>query len=99
MGMPGTLYVLSSLDEESLRMAISGSEKASLCLIQDAVYLACSRGWDLVKQALAKGFKIYVSRSDAEKRGIVRKLVGEAVLVGYDEIVDLVFGSDKVINL
>ncbi len=88
----------TSLDElvNSLR---SGGNEVSVLLIQDGVFLAdcgCVHSRDLAEL----GIPVYVSRSHAEERGILSRMISDVVLVEYDKVVDLLMEEhDKIISM
>jgi sulfur relay protein TusB/DsrH len=89
------LVLLKGLDENALRAALSIDDSA-IVLIQDAVYMA--RESTHVKEALNE-HTIYVLGGDAAKRGLPPESLEGLLILGYDELVDLMFSGVEVINL
>ncbi|HUV34439.1 MAG TPA: DsrH/TusB family sulfur metabolism protein [Candidatus Desulfaltia sp.] len=89
------LVLLKGLDENALRAALS-IEGSAIVLLQDAVYMA--RESQQVKEALNE-HTIYVLGGDAAKRGLPPESLEGLLILGYDELVDLMFSGVEVINL
>lgn len=89
------LVLLKGLDENALRAALS-LDDAAVVLLQDAVYLISERPH--VKEALKKRM-IYVLGGDAAKRGLHPEHLEGLLILGYDELVELMFSEVKVMNL
>jgi len=89
------LVLLKGLDENALRAALS-LDDAAVLLLQDAVYLI--RESPQVKEAL-KNHTIYVLGGDAAKRGLPPKALEGLLILGYDELVELMFSGVEVMNL
>jgi sulfur relay protein TusB/DsrH len=89
------LVLLKGLDEKALKAAVS-LDDAAVVLLQDAIYMA--RESPQVKEALNE-HTIYVLGGDAAKRGLPPESLEGLLILGYDELVDLMFSGVEVINL
>jgi sulfur relay protein TusB/DsrH len=89
------LVLLKGLDEKALRAALS-IEGSAIVLLQDAVYM--TRESPQVREALKK-HTIYVLGGDAAKRGLPPAALEGLLILGYDELVDLLFSGVEVMNL
>ena len=89
------LVLLKGLDENALGAALS-IEGSAIVLVQDAIYMA--RESPQVKEALNE-HTIYVLGEDAAKRGLPPESLEGLLILGYDELVDLMFSGVEVINL
>jgi len=89
------LVLLKGLDEKALSAALS-IEGSSIVLLQDAVYMA--RESPQVKEALNK-HTFYILGGDAARRGMPPEPLEGLLIVGYDELVDLMFSGAEVMNL
>lgn len=87
------LIVINKNDSGALKQALS--VETEILLIQDGVYFLNSKAAnpDLSER------KIHALRMDVEKRGLADRLIEGVNLVDYDGMVDLLFSSDKVVNL
>jgi len=89
------LVLLKDLDENALRAALSIDDSA-IVLLQDAVHMA--RESPQVKEAL-KNHTIYFLGGDAAKRGLHPEALEGLLILGYDELVELMFSGVEVMNL
>jgi sulfur relay protein TusB/DsrH len=91
----GKLVLLKSLDENPLRAALN-IEDSAIVLLQDAVHLARERPR---LRGLYEKHMIYVLGADAAKRGLPSEALDGLQILGYDELVELLFSGLEVINL
>lgn len=85
-----TLYLVDKpLGEVALSLAALDRE-ACIVLLQDGVYLDPRR-------IVEAGRAVYALRPDAEKRGIASRLPPSVRLIGYPELVELIF-QHRVLN-
>jgi sulfur relay protein TusB/DsrH len=89
------LVLLKGLDENALRAALS-IEGSAIVLLQDAVYMAVET--PQVREAFNK-HAIYVLGGDAAKRGLPPESLEGLLILGYDELVELLFSGVEVMNL
>jgi len=89
------LVLLKGLDEKALSAALS-IEGSAIMLLQDAVYMAGES--PQVKEALNK-HTFYILGGDAAKRGLLLESLEGLLILGYDELVDLMFSGVAVMNL
>ncbi len=84
------LYLINKTYGENGLKLVKLDDDAHVVLLQDGVYL------DPHRLAGSKA-KVYVVRSDVEKRGLVDRVPEDVELIDYDRLVDLVI-ENKVIN-
>ena len=99
--MNGKLYLISDKWEYAIKLALEKpSEEDAICLLQDAVYFV-SRGYYKgdIENAIEKGVKIYVIGKDIRLRGLDNKLLPGVKIIGYPELIDLIFSYRNIINL
>jgi sulfur relay protein TusB/DsrH len=89
------LVLLKNLDEKALSAALS-IEGSAIVLLQDAVYMV--REGPHVKEALNK-HTFYILSEDAARRGLLPESLEGLLILGYDELVDLMFSGAEVMNL
>jgi len=89
------LVLLKGFDENALSAALS-IEGSAIVLLQDAVYMA--RESPQMKEALNK-HAIYGLGRDAAKRGLPPGFLEGLLILGYDELVELMFSGVEVMNL
>ncbi len=100
--MEKKLYLISDKWEYAIKLALEKpSEDTAICLLQDAVYLVSSGYYERnnIADAVNQGIKIYAIEKDVRARGLKDSLLPEVNVIGYQELVDLIFGYDSVINL
>ena len=98
--MNGILYLISDKCEYAVKLILNGlSENVAICLLQDAVYLACKGTGGKISEALDKGIQVYAIEKDVHLRGLEGILIPDVKLIRYTDFIDLVFGYDRVINL
>jgi sulfur relay protein TusB/DsrH len=88
------LIVINMNDRNALNQALN--VEADVLLIQEAV-LFLNKGRSDVPDFSGK--KVYALGIDVEKRGLSNRLVEGVELVDYNNMVDLMFSSDSVVNL
>lgn len=99
------LFVLKKKDEASLRITASLSgkdEEIAVVMMLDAVYMAADGGdhAEAMKQCFESGVRVYVLEKDADRRGIIDRLIEGAQTVDYPRLIDLFYSEGQtVINL
>ena len=53
----------------------------------------------MVSKALDKNVTIVANKEDIEVRGIKNFISDKVKLIAYDEVVDLIFANDTIINM
>lgn len=89
------LILLKDADERTLKTALSLDDSA-IVLLQDAVYVVVES--PLVREARGE-HTFYVLGVDAAKRGLASGSLDGLLILGYDELVDLMFSGVEVMNL
>ncbi|MGQ4891565.1 MAG: sulfurtransferase complex subunit TusB [Candidatus Njordarchaeia archaeon] len=95
------LYLITSKNEYGVKLALeSESNDTAICLMQDAVYLACKEASSkYITDAIKKNIKVYVIEKDILKRGL-KKLINPSIeIINYSEFVDLIFKYERILNL
>ena len=100
-----TVLLLKEGDADSLKMAMmlaDDGEDFSLVLTQDAVHHATGNGKysSDVRGLMARDVEIYALHEHVARRGLSNYMVPGSKLIGYDELIDLLFREDqRVLNL
>lgn len=94
------LYFITSEDITGVELASEHSEEdaVTILLLQNAVYFA-NKTNKMVSKALDKNITIVANKEDTELRGIKNFISDKIKLIAYDEVVDLVFANDTIINM
>ena len=88
----------SSLDEIISALQKKGNE-VGILLVQDGVFLT-DKGCPHSKELADLKVPVYVSKIHLEERGISDRMVVDAKIVDYPEMVDLIMAKyDKVISM
>ncbi len=96
--MAKILYFLSGDDDSGLHLSNENStDEVSVVLIQNSVYLA-SKSNENLKKSLDMAHKIYVCQEDVNLRGLKQFINPAAILMSYEDIVELTFEQDTIIN-
>jgi sulfur relay protein TusB/DsrH len=94
------LYFITSEDITGVELASEHSEEdaVTILLLQNAVYFA-NKTNKMVSKALDKNVTIVANKEDVEVRGIKNFISEKVKLIAYDEVVDLIFANDTIINM
>ncbi len=94
------LYFLTSEDITGVELASEHTEEdaVTILLLQNAVYFA-NKTNKMVSNALDKNVTIVANKEDIEVRGIKNFISDKIKLIAYDEVVDLIFANDTIINM
>jgi sulfur relay protein TusB/DsrH len=94
------LYFITSEDITGVELASEHSEEdaVTILLLQNAVYFA-NKTNKMVSKALDKNITIVANKEDTELRGIKNFISDKIKLIAYDEVVDLIFANDTIINM
>jgi len=94
------LYFITSEDITGVELASehTGEDAVTILLLQNAVYFA-SKTNKMVSKALDKNVTIVANKEDVEVRGIKNFISDKIKLIAYDEVVDLIFANDTIINM
>jgi sulfur relay protein TusB/DsrH len=99
--------LLISQDDDPTVLDIASTMKddgdeVRVVLLMDSSYMATRSGVHAkrVRKAMDRGLVISLLGNDVERRGIGSLLLQDISIIGYDELVDLVFNDDqRVYNL
>ena len=100
-----TVLLLKEDDTDSLKLAMmlaDDGEDVSLVLTQDAVHHAIGNGKysSDIEGLMTRGVEIYALHEHVARRGLSNYIVPGSKLIGYDELIDLLFREDqRVLNL
>jgi len=94
------LYFITSEDIAGVELASehSGEDAVTILLLQNAVYFA-NKTNKMVSNALDKNVTIVANKEDVELRGIKNYISDRIKLIAYDEVVDLIFANDSIVNM
>lgn len=94
------LYFLTSEDITGVELASEHTEEdaVTILLLQNAVYFA-NKTNKMVSKALDKKVTIVANKEDTEVRGIKNFISDKIKLIAYDEVVDLIFANNTIINM
>lgn len=94
------LYFITSEDIAGVELASehTGEDAVTILLLQNAVYQA-NKTNKMVSKALDKNVTIVANKEDVEVRGIKNFISDKVKLIAYDEVVDLIFANDTIINM
>ncbi|GAH50234.1 unnamed protein product [marine sediment metagenome] len=94
------LYFITSEDITGVELASEHTEEdaVTILLLQNAVYFA-NKTNKMVSNALDKNITIVANKEDIEVRGIKNFISDKIKLIAYDEVVDLIFANDTIINM
>jgi len=94
------LYFITSEDITGVELASehTGEDAVTILLLQNAVYFA-NKTNKMVSKALDKNVTIVANKEDVEVRGIKNFISDKIKLIAYDEVVDLIFANDTIINM
>lgn len=88
------LYLLDSISgrKKVALSLIENDPSAKVVLIQNGVFLN-------PHPFKEKGTEVFAVKADVEKRGVKNRLPEFVKIIDYHELVDLIFNSERVINL
>lgn len=94
------LYFVTSEDIAGVELASEHTEEdaVTILLLQNAVYQA-NKTNKMVSTALDKNVTIVANKEDVEIRGIKNFISDKVKLIAYDEVIDLIFATDTIINM
>jgi sulfur relay protein TusB/DsrH len=94
------LYFITSEDITGVELAMEHTDEddVTILLLQNAVYFA-NKSNKAVSQALNQKKKVAACKEDVDIRGITKFISNGISLVASDEVVDLIFENDTIINM
>ena len=94
------LYFITSEDITGVELAMEHTDEddVTILLLQNAVYFA-NKSNKAISQALNQKKKVAVSKEHVEIRGLNKFISDGIKLVASDEVVDLIFENDTIINM
>jgi sulfur relay protein TusB/DsrH len=94
------LYFITSEDITGVELAMEHTDEddVTILLLQNAVYFA-NKSNKAVSLALNQKKKVAACKEDVDIRGITKFISNGISLVASDEVVDLIFENDTIINM
>ena len=94
------LYFISSEDITGVDLAIehSSDDDVTILLLQNAVYFA-NKSNKAIAQALNQNKEVFARKEDIVLRGLGSFIPGKIKLINSDEIIDLIFANESIINM
>ena len=94
------LYFISSEDSTGIDLALEheGDDDVTILLLQNAVYFA-NKTNKAILNALDQKRTVVASKPDIDIRGLNDLISDKIKLVTMDDVVDLVFASETIINM
>jgi sulfur relay protein TusB/DsrH len=94
------LYFITSEDITGVELAMEHTDEddVTILLLQNAVYFA-NKSNRSVSQALNQKKKVAACKEHVDIRGINKFISDGIKLVASDEVVDLIFENDTIINM
>ena len=91
---------MGSEDITDVELASEHTEEdaVTIHLLQNAVYYK-NKTNKMVSKALDKNVTIVANKEDIEVCGIKNFISDKIKLIAYDEVVDLIFANDTIINM
>ena len=94
------LYFISSEDITGVDLAIehSSDDDVTILLLQNAVYFA-NKSNKAIEQALNRNKEIFARKEDIVLRGLGSFIPDKIKLINSDEVIDLIFENESIINM
>ncbi len=94
------LYFITSEDTTGVELAMEHTDEddVTILLLQNAVYFA-NKSNKIVSQALNQKKSIAVCKEHLDLRGLTNFVSDKIKLVTSDEVIDLIFENDSIINM
>lgn len=99
--MAKILYFVTDRDSMVMRLAVEHKgHEIGVCLLQDAVYFGCKgKSGESTEEAIKRNVSVFAAKKDIELRGLTGLLQNEVKVLDYEEIIDLVFKYERIINM
>ena len=98
--MSKVLYFITGESQRGIELALEDTEnEVSILLMQNAVYFAQKTQGKLVGDAITQKKNVLVLKDDVDSRGIQNMLHDGVQLVAYDDVPDISFEHDTIINM
>ncbi len=94
------LYFISSEDSTGIELAIEHGEEddVTILLLQNAVYFA-NKTNKVISQALEQKKTVAACKQHVEIRGLNDFIPDNVNMVSMDDLVDIIFENDTIINM
>ena len=94
------LYFITSEDITGVELAMehTDEDEVTILLLQNAVYFA-NRTNKAVSQAINQNKNVAACKEHIELRGLTNFISDKIKLVSSEEVIDLVFQNDAIINM
>ncbi len=94
------LYFISSEDITGVQLAMEHTDEddVTIFFLQNAVYFA-SKSNKTVSQALNQNKTVAACKEDVDIRGLNNFISDKIKLISSSDVIDLIFGSETIINM
>ena len=94
------LYFITSEDFTGVELAMEHTDEddVTILLLQNAVYFA-NKSNRAISQALSQKKNVVACKEHVDTRGLNRFISDKIRLVASEEIIDLIFDNDSIINM
>ena len=94
------LYFITSEDITGVELAMehTDDDDVTILLLQNAVYFA-NKSNRAISQALSQKKNVVACKEHVDTRGLNRFISDKIRLVASEEIIDLIFDNDSIINM
>lgn len=94
------LYFITSEDITGVELAMehTDDDDVTILLLQNAVYFA-NKSNSAISQALNQKKKVAACKEHVDTRGLNKFISDKVRLVASDEVIDLIFENDSIINM
>jgi len=94
------LYFITSEDITGVELAIEHTDEddVTILLLQNAVYFA-NKSNKTISQALNQNKTVAACKEHIDLRGLNNFISDKIKLIAYDDVIDLIFGTDAIINM
>jgi len=93
------LYFITSEDITGVQFAMEHTEDddVTILLLQNAVYFA-NKTNKAINQAINQKKTVAACEEDIKLRGLSKYILDEIKLVKSEDVIDLIFGNDSIVN-
>jgi len=94
------LYFITSEDITGVELAIehTNEDEVTILLLQNAVYFA-NKSNQAISQAVNQIKSVTASKEDIDIRGLANFISDKVKLVASEEVIDIIFANDTIINM
>jgi len=94
------LYFITSEDITGVELAIehTNEDEVTILLLQNAVYFA-NKSNQAISQATNQVKSVTACKEDIDIRGLANFISDKVKLVASEEVIDIIFANDTIINM